>query len=77
MTTYIKPSRDSAESFFVETWYDRYTRSWITQTKTADWDQIGQAQYDGNKRDAMASHTHAVDALKHGGPISVLHTFLK
>jgi hypothetical protein len=35
----------------VDTWYDRLTRSWITQTKDAESNQVGEAQYAGNKPD--------------------------
>lgn len=76
MTTYIKPSRDNASCFFVETWYDRSTRSWVTQTKNADWDQIGDASYSATKRAAHHEHYCRATSLCDGRP-SVLHTFSK
>ena len=76
MTTYIKPSRDSAESYFVETWYDRQTRCYVTQTKNADWDQIGEADYAPSRQLGEREHRDRVASLHDGRP-SVLHTFTK
>ena len=45
--------------FTVETWYDRSSRNWITQTKDAEHNQIGDATYSGNQLSARFAHrTH-------------------
>ena len=36
----------------IETWYDRPSRSWVSQRKDAAGNQVGEAQYDGH-RDAV------------------------
>lgn len=35
----------------IESWYDRYTRSWVVQLKDREGNQIGDAEYVGNKQD--------------------------
>lgn len=32
----------------VDTWFDRQSRSWVTQLKDGDGLQVGDAEYDGN-----------------------------
>jgi hypothetical protein len=75
MTTYIKPSRESTESFFVETWYNRQERAWVTQLKNADWDQLGEADYAGTKDQALREHERIVASIHAGARCSVLHKF--
>lgn len=36
---------------YIDTWYDRHTRSWVVQLKDREGNQIGEAEYVGNKRD--------------------------
>lgn len=36
---------------YVDTWYDRHTRSWVVQLKDRDGNQIGDAEYVGNTHD--------------------------
>jgi hypothetical protein len=45
---------------FVDTWYDRGTRSWVTQVKDAEGNQIADALYAGNAPDARADHSYFV-----------------
>lgn len=35
----------------IDTWYDRSTRSWVVQLKDREGNQIGDAEYTGNKQD--------------------------
>lgn len=36
----------------VETWYDKPTRSWVTQVKDADGNQVGEAEYTGSGKES-------------------------
>jgi len=56
---YIKatPAHDAR---FVETWYLRQERSYLTQIKNSNCDQIGEAVYTGNKESAIKAHLRAV-----------------
>jgi len=40
------------EGGLVETWYDKPTRSWVSQIKDANGNQIGSAEYTGSGRDS-------------------------
>lgn len=66
MYTYIKPTYDYPTGFFVETWYSRYTRSYVTQLKDLNLDQIGEAVYTGDKTSALNAHKQVVDSLTDG-----------
>lgn len=45
----------------VETWYDRANRLWVTQTKDAEGNQIGEAEFTGSgKASAKNAHDFAV-----------------
>jgi len=46
----------------VETWYDRHTRSWVTQTLDADRNQIGEADYSGCRENRDFCHDRRVKA---------------
>lgn len=52
----------------VESWYDRCTRSWVTQTKDSDGFQQGDADFDGDQEGMLASHK--VRVAMAGGPKS-------
>lgn len=56
---YIKatPAHDAR---FVETWYLRHERSYVTQIKDSNRDQIDEAVYTGNKESAIKAHARAV-----------------
>lgn len=57
----LKPTRTTkVGTFTVETWYDRKTRSYVTQTKDADGCQLETADYAGNKDAAITDHDDAV-----------------
>jgi len=45
---------------FVETWYSRYDRSYITQVKDSNRNFINEAIYSGNKQAALNAHSRAV-----------------
>jgi len=62
---YLKPTRESAEAFFVETWYNRQERSWVTQLLDANLEQIDEATYTGNTDDARVVHKWTIDAILH------------
>jgi hypothetical protein len=42
-------SQENTPKFKTETWYDRYTRSWVTQIFDGDGNQYGESQYSGCK----------------------------
>lgn len=42
--------------FTVETWYDRRSRNWITQTKDAEGNQVGEASFGGDQITARLNH---------------------
>ncbi|CAB5224476.1 AdoMet_MTases domain containing protein [uncultured Caudovirales phage] len=52
------------ENGTVDTWYDRPTRSWVTQRLDAEGNQIGDASYDGTQEDAKRSHASMVSDAK-------------
>lgn len=37
----------------VDTWYDRYTKSWVVQRKDSFGNQVGDADYVYSKREAL------------------------
>jgi hypothetical protein len=41
--------------YSIKTWHDKHTKSWITQIKDEQGNQIGEAAYDGNKKSRDAS----------------------
>jgi len=45
----------------VETWYDRHSRNYITQTKDVEGNQLGDALYAGCRANSESNHVHAVD----------------
>lgn len=49
------------DGFCVETWYDKHTRSWISQLKNKEGDQIGDAEYDGTSLSVTTSQKKLVD----------------
>lgn len=51
----------------VETWWDRYSRNWVTQINDADGNQITVgADYTGNRPDAELAHDRAVERAENG-----------
>ncbi len=48
----------------VDTWWDRYSRNWITQVKDMDGNQIGDADYSGNRYGADITHERTVRKLR-------------
>jgi hypothetical protein len=45
----------------VETWYDRANKLWVTQTKDAEGNQVGEAEFTGSgKASAKSAHDFAV-----------------
>lgn len=50
---------------FVETWYDKVTRNWVTQIKDNAGNQVGDAEYSGDTKSSEVAHEWAVfDAEK-------------
>ena len=47
---------------FVESWYDRSSRSWITERKDTHGYPIGEAEYNGTRAGMRLSHAGAVAA---------------
>jgi len=66
MLTYIKPSWDKDEAFFVETWWDGNSRNWITQLKDSNLNQMGEADFSANKPNAKLMHKRVIDAITEG-----------
>jgi len=61
----LKPKKNELDTKVaggsVETWYDKGTRSWVTQTKDAEGNQVGEAEYTGRgKASAKNAHDFAV-----------------
>lgn len=54
---------DPVTGFSVETWWDRYSRNWVTQTKDAEGNQVGSADYSGEKLGAAIAHLWALSRL--------------
>jgi hypothetical protein len=52
----------------VETWYDPQTRSYVTQRKDSEGNQIGDAEYAGNRDSAAFAHLCALWKLFGIGP---------
>jgi len=50
--------------YSVETWYDKKSRNYVTQTKDAYRFQIGDADYSGTKESSLFAHRMAVKALE-------------
>ncbi len=48
----------------IVTWYDRQTRSWVTQLKDRIGNQVGEAQYNGSKTGARASERELLKKLQ-------------
>lgn len=46
--------------FTIETWFMKEGRHWVTQTKDAAGNQVGDAKFAGNNIDAVADHAAAV-----------------
>ena len=53
---------------YVETWYNRDERAWVTQHKDREGNQQGDADYCGDKARAMAHHQWLVAKLANRGP---------
>jgi len=53
--------------FLVDTWYDRQTRSWVTQLLNEEGNQIFDAFYAGNKEDALYDHKFYIDRINSFG----------
>ena len=49
--------------YTIFTWYDRSKRIWITQYKDAEGNQIGNAEFSGNKKCANETHKEFLKSL--------------
>lgn len=58
--------KTKAGDFTVETWWEKSSRSYITQTKDAKGDDVVQAEYSGNPTTAKFTHDEAVKAAHTG-----------
>jgi hypothetical protein len=47
-----KDLNTKVEGGLVETWYDKPTRSWVSQIKDTNGNQVGSAEYTGSGRDS-------------------------
>lgn len=45
-----------SNGYTIYTWYDRQSRNWITQYRDAEGNQIGNALFSGNTKDANTTH---------------------
>lgn len=68
MHTYIKPKRDDSTAYFVETWYNRQARLWVTQLKNANREQQGEAIYSAKKDSAALAHSQTVNWIAGEAP---------
>jgi len=73
---YIKVTPE-ADPKFIETWYLRSSRVYVTQIKNSNLDQIGDAEYTCTKIDAVRQHARAVlsileDVPKGSVPTAIL-----
>jgi hypothetical protein len=68
MHTYIKPTYNDPEAFFVDTWYNPSCRQYVTQLKDLNRNQIGEATYSGSKESAERAHHQLVDSFKNDNP---------
>jgi hypothetical protein len=68
MYTYVKADRNAPEAFFIETWYDRSCRSWVSQLKDRNLEQIGGCIHSGTKEGAKLVHTQLINSCSHGLP---------
>lgn len=50
----------------IETWWDRYSQNYVTQTKDDNGNQIGDAAYSGYKEGAAVAHLFAINAALRG-----------
>ena len=51
----------------VERWYDRSTRSWITRVIDSEGNQVGDADYSGDRQSALLAKTTMTK--ENGGPV--------
>lgn len=49
------------DGWYVETWYDKHTKNWISQLKDNNGFQIGDAEYDGTSLSVTISQKKLVD----------------
>jgi len=54
--TPLEEGKRDDECWRIETWWDRYTRSWVTQLLTPEGYQVGEAFYSGCRENAASSH---------------------
>ena len=47
----------------VETWYSKQDRSYVTQIKDSDGNQVGEAMYDGTKADSKIAHAWSISLV--------------
>lgn len=62
MHHYIKLNRVHAGRF-VETWYLRECRSWVTQVLSENYDQLTDAVYSGTRSSAEKAHQQALEGI--------------
>jgi hypothetical protein len=70
MHHYVKLNRTEA-GYFVETWYFRQHRSWVTQLLTDNYDQLGEAAYSSTRAGAEKAHQEALDGVLEALPPNV------
>ena len=58
-------------------WYDRRTRSTVIQTLDASGNQVGEADYSGNKQSADSAHAAILKANNHEWTDEALRDFSK
>ena len=71
MYTYVKADRNKPHAFFIETWYDRSCRSWVSQLKDLNLEQIGDCINSGTKEGAKRAHTQLINSCSHGLPWAI------
>lgn len=53
-----------ADGQSVYTWYDRQSRNWITQLRDSQKNQIGNAEFSGNKKSANITHKYVSSLIQ-------------
>lgn len=49
-----------ALGYYVESWWDKQSRNWITTLCTAEGDQLGEAMFSGNRESMIFDHDYMV-----------------
>ena len=56
-------SRPEGHAHRVETWWDRWSQNYITQRLDAEGNQVGNAEYSGNRTDAKWDHNWLISEI--------------